>query len=55
MLHWEQAQFDRTAADIFGYHALQLGMPGIDALRENLHVGEVLPRASKAKRLIRLK
>ncbi|HVL10810.1 MAG TPA: methyltransferase domain-containing protein [Burkholderiaceae bacterium] len=35
MLHWEQAQFDRTVADIFGYHALQLGMPGIDALREN--------------------
>jgi SAM-dependent methyltransferase len=35
MLRWEQAQFDRTVVDIFGYHALQLGMPGIDALREN--------------------
>lgn len=35
MLRWEQAQFDRTVANIFGYHALQLGMPGLDALREN--------------------
>lgn len=35
MLRWEQTQFDRTVVDIFGYHALQLGMPDIDALREN--------------------
>jgi SAM-dependent methyltransferase len=32
---WEQHQFDHLVADIFGYHALQLGLPEIDALREN--------------------
>ena len=32
---WEQAQFDRYVADIFGYHALQMGMPSLDALRAN--------------------
>lgn len=32
---WEQASFDATVADIFGYHALQLGLPGLDALRTN--------------------
>ena len=31
--------FDRTVADIFGYHALQLGLPEIDALREFARVG----------------
>ncbi|MBX3754189.1 MAG: methyltransferase domain-containing protein [Ralstonia sp.] len=35
VLRWEQAQFDRTVADMFGYHALQLGHPGFGALREN--------------------
>ncbi len=32
---WEQACLDQTVADLFGYHALQLGMPAIDALRAN--------------------
>ncbi|HUN94371.1 MAG TPA: methyltransferase domain-containing protein [Burkholderiaceae bacterium] len=35
VLDWEQAHFDAQVANIFGYHALQLGMPEIDALREN--------------------
>ena len=35
LLAWEQARFDQAVADIFGYHALQLGQPGIDALRAN--------------------
>ncbi len=35
LLAWEQAQFDSTVADIFGYHALQLGLPELDALRAN--------------------
>lgn len=35
MLGWEQAQFDQVVADIFGYHALQLGLPEVDALRSN--------------------
>ena len=35
LLRWEQEQLDRAVADIFGYHALQLGMPDIQALRSN--------------------
>ena len=35
MLRWEAQQYDRTVADIFGYHAVQLGMPYVDTLREN--------------------
>lgn len=34
-LAWEQEQFDAAVADLFGYHALQCGLPAIDALREN--------------------
>ncbi len=35
MLEWEQAQFDQAVSDIFGYHALQLGLPELDTLRGN--------------------
>ncbi|MBI2747697.1 MAG: methyltransferase domain-containing protein [Burkholderiales bacterium] len=35
LLAWEQQQFDRLVADIFGYHALQLGLPALDALAGN--------------------
>jgi SAM-dependent methyltransferase len=35
LLQWEQAQIDNMVADVFGYHALQLGMPELDALRNN--------------------
>lgn len=35
VLDWEQHMLDQTVADIFGYHALQLGMAQLDALREN--------------------
>ncbi|WP_153100855.1 class I SAM-dependent methyltransferase [Paraburkholderia hayleyella] len=35
VLQWEQAQLDHVVSDIFGYHALQLGLPQLDALREN--------------------
>src|SRR3972149_643625 len=31
----EQAYFDRTVSDIFGYNALQLGLPEQDFLRSN--------------------
>ncbi len=34
-LGWEQAQFDAALADVFGYHAVQLGMPALDALAAN--------------------
>ncbi len=35
LLAWEQAQFDATVADFFGFHALQLGLPELDALQAN--------------------
>ncbi len=35
LLAWERAQVDSTVADIFGYHALQLGLPELDALSAN--------------------
>lgn len=54
LLDWEQAQLDRAVADIFGFHALQLGLPELDALRANrmphrwlaldAHTADVPPR-----------
>ncbi|MGN6083157.1 class I SAM-dependent methyltransferase [Trinickia sp.] len=35
VLDWEQAQLDSVVSNVFGYHALQLGLPQLDALREN--------------------
>lgn len=35
LLAWEQAQMDRCVADVFGFHALQLGLSELDALRAN--------------------
>jgi SAM-dependent methyltransferase len=35
VLQWERAHLDRAVADIFGYHAVQLGIPEIDTLSEN--------------------
>jgi SAM-dependent methyltransferase len=35
LLAWEQACIDRAVADIFGYHALQFGLPEIEGLRAN--------------------
>ncbi|MDR0274787.1 MAG: class I SAM-dependent methyltransferase [Burkholderiaceae bacterium] len=35
VLAWERARLDAALADVFGYHALQLGLPGIDALAAN--------------------
>ena len=35
LLEWERARFDAALADVFGYHALQLGLPSIDALAAN--------------------
>jgi len=42
VLGWEQQQLDRVVSDLFGYHALQLGMPQLDALRENRMPGRGL-------------
>ena len=35
LMAWEQARFDQAVADVFGYHALQLGLPQVDTLRSN--------------------
>ena len=35
LLAWEQAQFDQAVADVFGYHALQLGAAQVEGLRAN--------------------
>lgn len=35
MLDWEQKQLEGVVADIFGYHALQLGLPAFDLLSAN--------------------
>ena len=58
LLAWEQERYDELVADIFGYHALQLGMPGLQALRANrmpyrwLALGgdesQLLPKAAPA-------
>ena len=35
LLDWEQMQLDEAVADVFGFHALQLGMPSLQGLRAN--------------------
>ncbi len=35
LLAWEQAQADAAVADLFGFHALQLGLPALQALQAN--------------------
>ncbi len=35
LLDWEGGRFDQAVADVFGYHALQLGLPELPALQNN--------------------
>jgi SAM-dependent methyltransferase len=35
VLEWERAQFDSAVEDIFGFNAVQIGLPSIDFLRAN--------------------
>ena len=35
LLDWERRQFDLSVADLFGYHALQLGLPELEGLQAN--------------------
>ena len=35
LLAWEQERLDQAVADVFGYHALQLGLPELQGLRAN--------------------
>lgn len=57
LLAWEQQQVDLAVADLFGYHALQLGLPQLAALQANrmphrwLAVAEGAPRGNAALRL----
>ncbi|WP_310737531.1 class I SAM-dependent methyltransferase [Inhella gelatinilytica] len=35
LLAWEQARLDQAVADLFGFHAVQLGWPALEGLRAN--------------------
>lgn len=35
VLAWERAQFDSAVEDVFGFRAVQIGLPSIDFLRAN--------------------
>ena len=35
VLRWERAQFDSAVEDVFGYNAVQVGLPRFDLLRQN--------------------
>lgn len=35
VMAWEQARIDATVADVFGYNAIQLGLPQLDLLAQN--------------------
>lgn len=35
LLGWEQGELDKAVADVFGFHAMQLGLAELDALRAN--------------------
>ena len=35
VLRWEQAQFDSAVEDVFGFNAVQVGLPQCDLLRRN--------------------
>ena len=35
VLRWEQAQFDSAVEDVFGFNAVQVGLPQFDVLRQN--------------------
>ena len=35
VLRWERAQFDSAVEDVFGFNAVQIGLPRVDLLRQN--------------------
>lgn len=35
VMDWERERFDEAVADVFGYHALQLGLPELPTLQNN--------------------
>jgi SAM-dependent methyltransferase len=50
LLEWEQRHLDGVVVDLFGFHALQLGLAGLDALRANRmpHRWVATPDAARA-------
>lgn len=48
LLDWENAQFKGAVADIFGFHALQLGRPEVQALDANRMQHRWLARSNQA-------
>lgn len=50
---WASKEFDQAVADVFGYHALQLGLPDVPSLRANRmpHVWQALDHTSELERL----
>lgn len=51
--HWEQARLDALVDDVFGFVAVQIGLPGLAALRHNripfrAYVGEHMPELALA-------
>lgn len=59
LLEWEQRHLDIAVADLFGFHALQVGLPELDALRANrmphrwVATDTAVPQASAADALPR--
>lgn len=51
LMQWEQAQLDAVVDDLFGYHALQLGLPQLPALAVNRmpHRWVAVPEAADAQ------
>ncbi len=35
VLAWEQAQYDNAVEEVFGFNAVQVGLPGVDFMRES--------------------
>lgn len=54
LLSWERARFDDAVSDLFGYHALQLGMPQLDTLQTNRmpHQWLAMPDVASSRMLL---
>jgi len=46
VMAWEAARFDHMVADVFGYHAVQVGMTQLDFLRDNRIPARILCAAT---------
>ncbi|MFT4100003.1 MAG: class I SAM-dependent methyltransferase [Burkholderiaceae bacterium] len=48
LLAWEKNRFDALVGDVFGYYAVQLGLPGLDTLRANRMPTRILATIGRA-------